>query len=66
MYIYDVYTNMYDITDFFTPSRILPKIANKAEDVPKKVTVNNIIKTVDTSKNFIKDFQKVIKNDSDK
>ena len=56
MYIYDVYTNMYDITDFFTPSRILPKIANKAEDVPKKVTVNNIIKTVDTSKNFIKDF----------
>ena len=41
---------------FFTPSRILPKIANKAEDVPKKVVANNIIKTVDTSKNFIKDF----------
>ena len=41
---------------FLPPSRILPKIANKAEHVPKKVTVNNIIKTVDTSKNIIKDF----------
>ena len=47
---------MYDITDFFTPSRILSKIANNAEPVPKKVTVNNMIKTVVTPENCVKDF----------
>ena len=37
------------ITDFIDPRKILPKIANKPEDLSKKVTLNDIIKTVDTS-----------------
>ena len=34
--------------------KILPKVINKAEYLTKKVTVSYMIKTVDTSKNFIK------------
>ena len=34
--------------------KVLSKIPNKAEDLSKKVTFNDIIKTVDISKNLIK------------
>ena len=44
------------ITDFIDPSKILLKSANKAEDLSEIVTLNDIIKTVNTSKKFIKDF----------
>ena len=35
-------------------SKIMPKIINKAENLTKKVSLNDMIKTVDTSKIFIK------------
>ena len=34
--------------------KIMPKIINKPEDLTKKVSLNDMIKTVDTSKIFIK------------
>ena len=40
------------------PTKVLSKIANKAEDLSKKVTLNDIIKIVDISKNIIKHFKK--------
>ena len=40
------------ITAFIDPRKILIKGANKAEDWSKKVTLSDIIKTVDTSKNL--------------
>ena len=45
-----------DITefiDFIDPGKILP---NKAENWSKNVTLNDIIKIIDTSKSFIKSF----------
>ena len=44
------------ITDFIDPRKILLKTANKAEDLSEIVTLNDTIKTVNTSKKFIKDF----------
>ena len=48
----------YDIINLInllkTCVKILPKVINKAEYLTKKVTVSYMIKTVDTSKNFIK------------
>ena len=45
------------ITAFIDPHKILIKGANKPEDLSKKVTLTDIIKIIDTSKNFIKDFK---------
>ena len=43
-------------------TKLLPKIANNVEDLFNKVTFNHIIKTVDISKNFVKDFKKDFEN----
>ena len=40
------------------PKKILSKIANKAEDLSDKLTLNDVIKTVGISKNLIKDLKK--------
>ena len=48
-------TDISGITDFIDRPKILAKVANKAEDLSKKWTLNDIIKTGGTSKNFIKD-----------
>ena len=42
----------------FNLIKVLSKIANKAEDLSKKLGLNDIINTVDISKIFIKDFEK--------
>ena len=41
------------------PPTVLSKIANKAENLSKKVTLNDIIKIVHISKNIIKHFKKL-------
>ena len=40
------------ITDFIDPRKILLKTANKAENLSEIVTLNDTIKTVNTSKNL--------------
>ena len=47
-------TDISGIIDSIDPRKILPKSANKAEDFSKKLTFNDILKTADTSKKFIK------------
>ena len=50
------YTGMFNPINSITPIEVLSKTANKAEDLSKKVTFNDIIKTVDISKKFYKRF----------
>ena len=38
-------------------NKVLSEIINKTENLSNKVTLNDVIKTVDVSKNFIKDFK---------
>ena len=45
--------------DMIIPITVLSKIANKAEDLSKKVTLNDAIKTAGVSKYLITDFEKV-------
>ena len=50
------YVWMFNQINPITPMEVLSQIAHKAEDSSKKVTLNDIMKTVDASKNLIKDF----------
>ena len=47
---------MFNPINPINPIRVLPKIANKIEDLSKSVSLNDITKTVDISKNLVKDF----------
>ena len=38
------------------PAKILPKIINKADELSKKVALDGIIKTANTSKKYYKSF----------
>ena len=50
------YVWMFNQINPITPMEVLSQIAHKGEDLSKKVTLNDIMKTVDASKNLIKDF----------
>ena len=50
---------MFNPINLITPVELTSKIANKAEDLSNKVTLNDPIKTVSFSKNLIADLEKV-------
>ena len=49
---------MFNPINSITSIQVLSKIVIKTEDLSKKVSLNDIMKTVDIFKNFIKDFKK--------
>ena len=50
---------MFNPINLITPVELTSKIANKAEDLSNKVTLNDPIKTVSFSKDLIADLEKV-------
>ena len=50
---------MFNSVKKINPIKVLSKISNQIEDLSKKVALNDIIKTVGISKNFIKDFKTI-------
>ena len=50
------YIGMSNPINTINPIKVLFKIANKGEDLSKKVKLNDIIKTVDICKSFLKYF----------
>ena len=53
------YVGMSNPINTINPIKVLFKIANKGEDLSKKVKLNDIIKTVDICKSFLKYFKKM-------
>ena len=46
----------FDFLDLMNSARVVYKIANKAKDLSNKVSVDDVIKTADTSKKILPNF----------
>ena len=63
LFIAQLGRSLYDSIDqIFNPIKTINKIINKADELSKKVTLNDIIKTADTSKVIINAFENASKN----
>ena len=63
LFIVQLGRSLYDSIDqIFNPIKTINKIINKADELSKKVTLNDIIKTADTSKVIINAFENASKN----